>query len=240
MKTIADPPKRDRWARLRFSIIGPLLAAPPEPGQLNSAFAALGGQDLAPPRHGPGRALRRLDPGALVLHGAACGGPGGRAQGPPARQRGLLPQPERSGRRHAERAVPRASGLDGSTAPGQSARGVQGERLAAWLRTPRCGAICGPRACIARPAPSEPPRAPSRRAIGWSNWRCAASRSSTSQRCGTWTSTTARARCSPAPAPGSSRCCWASSTTARAWCATCSGTWTRARRAWCTGCRRRS
>lgn len=41
MKTIADPPKRDRWARLRFSIIGPLLAAPPESGQLNAAFAAL-------------------------------------------------------------------------------------------------------------------------------------------------------------------------------------------------------
>jgi hypothetical protein len=41
LKTIADPPKRDRWARLRFSIIGPLLAAPPEPRQLNGAFAAL-------------------------------------------------------------------------------------------------------------------------------------------------------------------------------------------------------
>src|SRR5258706_15172732 len=41
MKTIADPPQRDRWARLRFSIIGPLLAAPPGPGQLNSALAAL-------------------------------------------------------------------------------------------------------------------------------------------------------------------------------------------------------
>ena len=41
MKTRADPPKRDRWARLRFSIIGPLLAAPPQPGQLRGAFAAL-------------------------------------------------------------------------------------------------------------------------------------------------------------------------------------------------------
>jgi len=25
-----DPSQRDRWARLRFSIIGPLLAAPPQ------------------------------------------------------------------------------------------------------------------------------------------------------------------------------------------------------------------
>lgn len=41
MKTTADPPKRDRWARLRFSIIGPLLAAPPEPGQLNAALVQL-------------------------------------------------------------------------------------------------------------------------------------------------------------------------------------------------------
>ena len=41
MTTITDPPKRDRWARLRFSIIGPLFAAPPEPGQLVSALAAL-------------------------------------------------------------------------------------------------------------------------------------------------------------------------------------------------------
>ena len=41
LKTIADPPERDRWARLRFSIIGPLMAAPPAPGQLNGAFRAL-------------------------------------------------------------------------------------------------------------------------------------------------------------------------------------------------------
>ena len=41
MKTTADPSKRDRWARLRFSIIGPLLAAPPESGELQRAFTAL-------------------------------------------------------------------------------------------------------------------------------------------------------------------------------------------------------
>ena len=32
---------RDRWARLRFMIIGPLLAAPPEPGALQAALAQL-------------------------------------------------------------------------------------------------------------------------------------------------------------------------------------------------------
>jgi transposase InsO family protein len=39
--TVTDPPERDRWARLRFSIIGPLLAAPPAPRQLGAAFLAL-------------------------------------------------------------------------------------------------------------------------------------------------------------------------------------------------------
>jgi transposase InsO family protein len=37
----SDPLKRERWARLRFSIIGPLLAAPPEPGALHAELAAL-------------------------------------------------------------------------------------------------------------------------------------------------------------------------------------------------------
>ena len=41
MSTVVDPLKRDRWARLRFSIIGPLLAAPPAAGELQSALAAL-------------------------------------------------------------------------------------------------------------------------------------------------------------------------------------------------------
>lgn len=36
-----DLPQRDRWARLRFAIIGPLLAAPPAPGELRAALDAL-------------------------------------------------------------------------------------------------------------------------------------------------------------------------------------------------------
>ena len=42
MNAITDTPRRDRWGRLRFSIVGPLLAAPPAPNEL---FAAL--QELA-------------------------------------------------------------------------------------------------------------------------------------------------------------------------------------------------
>jgi transposase InsO family protein len=41
LSSVTDPPKRDRWARLRFSIIGPLLAAPPEAGTLQAALQAL-------------------------------------------------------------------------------------------------------------------------------------------------------------------------------------------------------
>jgi hypothetical protein len=41
VKTFSDSPERDRWARLRFLVIGPLMAAPPEPRQLGAAFLAL-------------------------------------------------------------------------------------------------------------------------------------------------------------------------------------------------------
>ena len=36
-----DLPQRDRWARLRFAIIGPLLAAPPAAGELHEALNVL-------------------------------------------------------------------------------------------------------------------------------------------------------------------------------------------------------
>ena len=41
LKSIKDPSQRDRWARLRFCIIGPLLGAPPEAGDLHSALGLL-------------------------------------------------------------------------------------------------------------------------------------------------------------------------------------------------------
>jgi len=41
LTTTTDPLKRDRWARLRFSIIGPLLAAPPAPGELHAELVLL-------------------------------------------------------------------------------------------------------------------------------------------------------------------------------------------------------
>src|SRR6202790_5482381 len=41
LSTVDDLPQRDRWARLRFAIIGPLLAAPPAAGELHVALNAL-------------------------------------------------------------------------------------------------------------------------------------------------------------------------------------------------------
>ena len=41
MSSDDDPLKRDRWARLRFGIIGSLLAAPPAPGDLQAALNEL-------------------------------------------------------------------------------------------------------------------------------------------------------------------------------------------------------
>ena len=47
-----DPLKRDRWARLRFAIIGPLLAAPPAAGELHAALAALSAKSWRHPVSG--------------------------------------------------------------------------------------------------------------------------------------------------------------------------------------------
>jgi transposase InsO family protein len=42
-------PLRERWARLRFAIIGPLLAAPPAPGELRAALSTLASQSWRHP-----------------------------------------------------------------------------------------------------------------------------------------------------------------------------------------------
>ena len=49
MNALTDPPKRDRWARLRFLIIGPVLAAPPPAGELRTALVALAAKSWCHP-----------------------------------------------------------------------------------------------------------------------------------------------------------------------------------------------
>ena len=52
MNTPTDPLKRDRWGRLRFSIIGPLLAAPPAPGALQAELVQLAAKTWRHPMSG--------------------------------------------------------------------------------------------------------------------------------------------------------------------------------------------
>ena len=52
LNTVIDPLKRDRWAHLRFSIIGPLLAAPPDAGNLRAALTALAARSWRHPDTG--------------------------------------------------------------------------------------------------------------------------------------------------------------------------------------------
>lgn len=52
MNPVKDPSRRDRWARLRFCIIGPLLAAPPPAGELHSALATLADKTWRHPETG--------------------------------------------------------------------------------------------------------------------------------------------------------------------------------------------
>ena len=52
LNPVKDLSQRDRWARLRFVIIGPLLAAPPPAGELHSALALLAAQTWRHPATG--------------------------------------------------------------------------------------------------------------------------------------------------------------------------------------------
>ena len=52
MSSITDLSERDRWARLRFAIIGPLLAAPPAAGELQVALATLAAKSWRHPVSG--------------------------------------------------------------------------------------------------------------------------------------------------------------------------------------------
>ena len=59
MRPEDDAPPRLRWARLRFAIIGPLLASPPEPGHLADRISELAGMSWKHPT--TGEAIRFSD-----------------------------------------------------------------------------------------------------------------------------------------------------------------------------------
>jgi hypothetical protein len=57
----------ERWARFRFSVIGPLLAAPPERGELQEELKSLAAQKLAASHHRATGSIWSLDDRAVVL-----------------------------------------------------------------------------------------------------------------------------------------------------------------------------
>jgi hypothetical protein len=47
--TKSHAPARQRWARLRFLVVGQLLVAPPKPGELRAQLEALAARDWVHP-----------------------------------------------------------------------------------------------------------------------------------------------------------------------------------------------
>ena len=52
MDDSSDAPMPERWAHLRFSVVGPLLASPPKPGGLRAALCELAKQQWCHPSTG--------------------------------------------------------------------------------------------------------------------------------------------------------------------------------------------
>ena len=240
MKTIADPPKRDRWARLRFSIIGPLMAAPAEPGQLNGAFIVLAAKTWRHPvsgldvRFGASTlerwyytARRAADPVAALkdrLRGDAGCFPSLSAEAIAALTRQYREHPGWTAQLQLDNLRVACKASDSSVASyatvrryllaqgmHRQARPKRATEGAAVARV-SSGAAGGPQLRGRARRGAVAPRLPSRLAQG----------------------------AHPRRRLGQARCCWASSMTARAWCVTGSGISTRRRTAWCTACRRRS
>ena len=64
--------KAERWARLRFSVVGPLLASPPPPGQLHDELERLASKHWLHPtkdEQAPGMQL-------IMSHSHTIGGAG--------------------------------------------------------------------------------------------------------------------------------------------------------------------
>jgi hypothetical protein len=212
MPTPIKVPQRERWDRVRFAIIGPLLAAPPPDGDLQAALAALAAKTWCHPvtgldiRFGVSTlerwyyAARPPDPVA-VLRNRVRADRGAFPSLLPAAREALQAQYRDqhgwSAQRHRDNL---RAPLAGTPTPVPSYPTVRRYLKAHGL--------------VRRATPSAIPPGHWRRAIASSSVRWAAARSSMSRPCGTWISTTNRARCSRRPADGSRRFCSASSMTA--------------------------
>ena len=223
MTTNSDRPTPTAWARFRFSVVGSLLSSPPAHGELKAALEALAGKTWTHPAHG-----REVHFSAVTIERRYY------------KARREKDDPVGVLRRALARTVARSRCRRGwpnaclrSTAHKHWTYQLHYDNLVRrprptlrWgrqVRTPPSGGTCRPTAWSASRGRPRALPARSARPGGGKSGRSAATRRSTSGRCGTSTSTTARSRCSRPAASGRSRWPWASSTTARGSAATCSG-----------------
>lgn len=191
---VVDPLKRDRWARLRFSIIGPLLAAPPGAGELRSALAALSVKHRRHPDLGPGYALASRQLERWYYTARAAGDPvaalKNRLRGNIGRFPSLSPQaveglttqyrehPGWTAQLHFDNLRVALAGSDSPLASYPTIRRyLKAQGMFRQARPKRA-----------------PPSAPCWPATDWSNWRSGVSRSTTYRRSGILISITRRAR----------------------------------------------
>lgn len=196
----------ERWARLRFAVVGPLLMAPPEPGQLTPALVALSEKTWRHP--GTGEPVRfgfsTLERWYYAAR-AAQRDPVGALRG---RRRA-----DAGSHRRLSTALAQALTAQYRRHPSWSVQ-LHADNLAvevhetpalgpACLPMPPCAVTCVPRGCAGcRTTGTAPPPAPRRPSAGSPSARCAATSSPTSTRSGTPTSTSAHAVCSPPETAG--------------------------------------
>jgi|GEM_PF-2205422 len=191
MSTDEDP---DRWARLRFAIIGPLLAAPQQPGALRQALQAIARKSWRHPTTGAAvrfsyatverwyyAARAAQDPVAVLRRRRRRRQDAGRARRLPAP---LIQALEAQYREHPGWTVQlHYDNLVARAEQEEALRPVPAySTIRRYLR--RQGHHRKPRPKRATPGPGRPRNA-------WNAWRCAATRPSTSMACGTVISTTA-------------------------------------------------
>ena len=229
------------WARFRFSVVGSLLSSPParraqnsHPRPCRQNLVASGDRTRCPSH---GRHHR-----AVVLHGAEpARRPSQRSA--PCRAQGLRqgdPRRRRRGAAHAP--VPRPPTLELPTALRQPGRFSESQSVAGTAPILFHGEALHAGARLGAQTGASAQRTPGRssRQKGARRVRSAATKPSTSGRCGTSISITALSRCSLRAASGYDQSRWASSTTIRDCAATSNGIFRRPPRTSCTASLRRS
>ena len=175
--------KAERWARLRFAVVGPLLASPPPPGQLRGELEQLASKHWQHPTKDELVQFGLSTIERWLYDARATDDPIGALRRKPRRDAGL----QHAIAEQLAQAV-RAQYKDHPKWSYQLHRDNLAVLPGFWSSPPtrRCGVSWSSRACSSSPARRWTPSPAA---------SSAATRPSTSMACGTWTSTTARSRC---------------------------------------------